>query len=167
MRAAKYLCLACGVAMLGAVSLANPVKASHFTIRQYYSGWYHYPRHNYYYRYYYYKPYPTYYGYKYHYTLYYPTRPKYYYYYNPYKKLFYGRCPVDHGGRPIYSWLKPEHQRPLLTQVDETNFPVPDGRTTPPIPESDPAKEIDGKPLQMDLPPGDPPTSALGLPVGN
>ena len=60
---------------------------------------------HYYYRHYYYKPSPTYTGYRHHYVIYYPTRPKYYYYYNPYKKVYWGRCPVDYNGEEQYSML--------------------------------------------------------------
>ena len=160
MRVVKYLCLAAALAMVGSMGVgAN----AGFSNRQYYSGWYNYPAQNYYYRYYYYKPYSDYYGYKYNYCLYYPTQPNYYYWYNQYQKRYYGRCPVDYGGKPLYSWLKPEDQGPLLSAIPENKFPVPDGKTTPPIPESKP--EAGGAVETMDLPPGEPPTGAVGLPI--
>jgi hypothetical protein len=168
MKALKFLSLAAALVALGSLGTNTGAEASTYSHRQYYSGWHHYKPSNYYYRYYYYKPTPQYYGYKYHYTLYYPqTRPKHYYYYNHYNKKFYGRCPTDHGGKPIYSWLKPEHQADQITKIDEKNFPEPDGVKTPPIPESNKANEVNGQEVTMDLPPGEPPGDAVGLPVGN
>lgn len=167
MKAVKYLCFAAALATFASLGVGTGAQAGHHGFRQYYSNWNHYNTGNYYYRYYYYKPYEDYYGYRYNYCLYYPSRPQYYYYYNQYKSCYYGRCPVDYGGKPYYSWLSKEDQIPNqpLSQIPESKFPDPTKATsTPPIPESDPkAKEV----VTMDLPPGDPPTGAQGLPVGN
>jgi hypothetical protein len=164
MRFVKYLCLAAALAMVGWLGVG--AQANTYSYRQYYSGWHHYPKYNYYYRYYYYKPTPNYYGYKYNYTIYYPSRPKYYYWYNQYAGKYYGRCPVDYGGKPLYSWLKPEDQGPELSTIPDNKFPVPDGRTTPPIPETRAENEPNGEVPRMDLPPGEPPTGVAGLPIG-
>jgi hypothetical protein len=173
MKMLKYLGIVAAIAMVAGVGAS--ARGHYYTYRQYYSGWYQYPKYNYYYRYYYYKPTPQYYGYKYHYTLYYPTRPKYYYYYNHYNKVYYGRCPLDYQkeGKPLYSWLAKQDQGPDLNAIPEEKFPVPDGQTTPPIPETTVATEktdtvkTDADLPRMDLPPGEPPTGAVGLPISN
>jgi hypothetical protein len=137
--------LALGIPVAGVmVANANPTGA-----RQYYSGWSHYK--SYYYRSYYYKPYPTYYGYKHHYLTYYPSRPNYYYYYNPYTKHFWGRCPVDCGGREQYSLLPESERRGDIGQIPEKAFPAPG--QMPAIPEA-----TDG--TKIDLPPDEKPQDA-------
>ena len=168
MRAVKYLCLAAGLAMVASMGVS--ANAGSYNYRQYYSGWYDYAPKHYYYRYYYYKPTPEYYGYKYNYCLYYPKQyypqySNYYYWYNQYNSKYYGRCPYDYGGKPLYSWLAPEDQKATLAAIPDEKFPVPNGKTTPPIPETKPENEGGNPVPTMDLPPGDPPVAA-GLPIG-
>src|SRR5262245_28932623 len=67
--------------------------------RQYYGYYRFYKPGNYFYRLYYYKPSPNYVGYKHHYTIYYPSRPRFQYFYNPYKKVYWGRCPARTNGK--------------------------------------------------------------------
>jgi hypothetical protein len=74
---------------------------------------------------------------------------------------------VNYDGKPLYSWLAPQDQAATLAAIPENKFPVPDGKTTPPIPESKPETEQGGVQPTMDLPPGEPPTGAVGLPIGN
>jgi len=140
MKSLKSLALA-GVMLLAAVrsSQAGP--------RQYYSGW-SYANRGYYYRTYYYKPYPTYTSYSYHYVVYYPSRP-YYYYYNPYKRVYWGRSPVQNNGEQVYSLLADEHRKGSLSEIKEENFPKPGAM--PKLPES---KDD----VRMEVPPGDLPT---------
>ena len=123
---------------------STPARADHYSARQYYGGWHSY--HNYYYRSYYYKPYSDYYGYKHHYAIYTPKYPKYVYFYNPYKKQYWGRCPVDHGGKPVYSMLAEKDRKGDLEEIPESAFPAPG--PVPPMPES-----TDG--ATMELPPDD------------
>jgi hypothetical protein len=73
--------------------------------------------------------------------------PKHAYYYNPYKKSYWGRCPSQTQGKPLYSLLKPEHRKPRLEEIAEDEFPSPSDQL-PPIPES-----IDS--VVIDLPPDD------------
>ena len=124
------------------------------TPRQYYSEWKQHPTENYHYRSYYYKPQEKYSGYKHHYVVYTPQKPDHYYYYNPYKKQYWGRCPVNHGGQPLYSHLPVEFMKPTLAEIPEDAFPA--FGALPPIPES-----TDG-PL-LDLPPDDLPVLSPGL----
>jgi hypothetical protein len=134
--------------VLAALLLSPMFGDSSFTHRQYYSGW---SKHNaYHYRTYYYKPSPTYYGYKHHYVVHFPTRPTHYYFYNPYKKTYWGRCPVNHGGQPVYSMLAEKDRKGSVSEIPESAFPKPGN--VPPIPES-----TDNEPL--DLPPDDLPTT--------
>ena len=102
--------------------------------RQYYSNWNRQPQHSYYYRYYYYQPSINYYGYRHHYAIYYPERPAYLYFYNPYKKVFWGRCPSHGNGKGQYSLLAPNDRKGSLEQIPESAFPEPSAM--PPIPES-------------------------------
>jgi hypothetical protein len=143
MKALKILALA-GVLSLAAVATAQ---AGGYGPRQYYSGW-SYTNYGYYYRTYYYKPYPTYTSYNYHYVVYYPSRP-YYYYYNPYTKAYWGRSPVKHDGKEVYSILAPEHRKGTLTEIKEEHFPK--AGAMPKVPE---AKDD----VKIDVPPGDLPT---------
>ena len=151
-----FKCLALLAAPPMAGIAVDAVEAGIYYVRQYYSGWHSHNEGHYYYRHYYYKPSPTYTGYRHHYVIYYPTRPKYYYYYNPYKKVYWGRCPVDYNGQEQYSMLAEQDRKGDLAQIPETAFPKP--TATPPIPES-----TDGE--KLDLPPDDPPASDdQGLP---
>lgn len=114
--------------------------------RQYYSQWQKHPQGKYDYRSYYYKPTPTYSGYKHHYVVRTPKDPKHVYYYNPYKQKYWGRCPADHGGKPLYSRLEEKDQKGNLADIPEKAFPAP--AALPPVPES-----TDG--ALLDLPPDD------------
>ena len=147
------LCVAlasCAVAtMPAAVEAAAP--------RQYYSNWRAHPRKAYHYRVYYYKPKPDYSGYRHHYVIHHPRYPRYHYFYNPYKKRYWGRCPVQTGGRSLYSRLPDNLQRQSLADIPDTAFPAPG--PAPAIPES-----TDGIPL--DLPPDDLPPDLSGVPEG-
>jgi hypothetical protein len=124
--------------------------------RQYYSSWQKYPQRTSYYRHYYYKPSPTYSGYKHHYVVYAPQKPKYVYYYNPYKKVYWGRCPVEHHGEGVYSLLAEKDRKPTLDEIPEEAFPPP--APVPSLPEA-----TDAAPL--DLPPDDLPADAVGAPA--
>ncbi len=119
--------------------------------RQYYGHWSKHPSRNFHYRNLYYKPTPTFRGYKHHYVVFTPKDPKHLYFYNPYKKQYWGRCPVDYGDKPVYSLLKPEHRKPTIKEVPEDAFPPPGD--LPPLPDS-----TDGAVLE--LPPDDLPLSA-------
>lgn len=130
--------------------------ANRYAARQYYSGWSYRSTHKYYYRTYYYKPTPTYYGYKHHYVIHYPSRPQYNYYYNPYKKVYWGRCPSQTNGTEAYSLLAEADRRENLEDIPEKAFPKP-GKM-PAIPESQDGAEVD-------LPPDDlPPNAERALP---
>lgn len=121
-----------------------------FQVRQYYSGWQRHPRGGYSYRTYYYKPNDDYAGYKHHYVVYHPKDPDHYYFYNPYKKQYWGRCPSQHGGKPLYSLLAERDRRPTISEIPEAAFPKP--AAPPVIPEA-----TDKEPL--DLPPDEAPTT--------
>ena len=120
--------------------------------RQYYSMWQSHPQTRYYYRTYYYKPAPEYYGYKHHYVIYSSHHPEYLYFYNPYKKLFWGRCPAHHTGQAQYSLLAESDRRASLDKIPDSAFPSPG--PMPPIPES---RGEEG--ANMDMPPDDLPAS--------
>jgi hypothetical protein len=147
-------CLLPGVGLLLlAVTPGQPARSDTYSARQYYSGWVKPTSKPYSYRYYYYKPTADYVGYKYQYVIHYPSRPKYYYYYNPYKKVYWGRCPSHCDGKPAYSQLPPEACKSRLEDIAESDFP-PMGNL-PKIPESN-----DG--ATVDLPPSDaPPAETL------
>ena len=94
------------VAFVGLAATAGVTAGGgYYSPRQYYSSWYHSPQHSYYYRDYYYKPSEDYTGYKHQYVMYYPDHPDYCYYYNPYKKVYWGRCPLHGDGHEAYSEL--------------------------------------------------------------
>ncbi len=141
------------LALVMSVPLALIAEAQGYAPRQYYSSWYRHPKKTYYYRTYYYKPTPTYSGYKHHYVVYVPEKPKYYYYYSPYKKQYWGRCPSDHGGKPVYSQLAEKDRKATLDEIPESAFPAP--APLPPLPESN-----DG--ATLDLPPDDLPSTTPG-----
>lgn len=151
------------LALGGLLFLSAPMAGDAYTYsyRQYYSGWHKPAGYSYHYRNYYYKPTPDYYGYKHHYVVYYPQKPQYLYYYNPYKKTYWGRCPTQTNGQPQYSLLDEKDRRASLDEIPEKAFPKPG--PMPPIPESVPSKESDGKSVPVDLPPDDLPTED-GLP---
>ncbi len=141
------------VAGIGA--LAAPVLAqNYYTPRQYYAPWVKHDSYAYYYRQYYYKPTPTYVGYRYHYAVLYPARPEYTYFYNPHKRVYWGRCPTNHDGQPLYSMLAEKDRKGALKDIPETAFPKP--TATPPIPDS-----TDG--ASLDLPPEDVPAGVKGI----
>jgi hypothetical protein len=117
------------IGIFDAAAPANP-----YSCRQYYGNWQKHAQQNYYYRAYYYKPYPTYAGYKHHYVMYHPQHPKHFYYYNPYKKTYWGRCPVDYGGQSLYSKLADRDCRENLEDIPETAFPAP--AKAPAVPEA-------------------------------
>lgn len=140
----------CGVSLSAATA-----EAQSYAPRQYYGHWQKPPSAKFHYRHYYYKPTPTYSGYKHHYVVHIPSKPKHVYYYNPYKKQYWGRCEIDHGGQPLYSMLAEKDRRPNLKDIPESAFPPPS--PVPPIPES-----TDKAPL--DLPPDDvPPADVPGI----
>ena len=145
----KWLGLACVLAV-GAAA-APLMQSSSYSYRQYYSDWHKPPQKSYYYRTYYYKPAPSYVGFKHHYVVYSPQKPKYYYYYNPYKKQYWGRCPADHGGKPVYSMLAEKDRKANLDEIPESAFPPL--AALPPIPESNDGATLDLPP--DDLPPDD------------
>jgi hypothetical protein len=146
-------CLLLLAALPLATAAPSQADAAHYSVRQYYSGWHKHPKANYHYRHYYYKPSSSYAGYRHHYVIYTPQRPKYYYYYNPYKKAYWGRCPVETAGQGQYSLLAEKDRRGDLKEIPESAFPAP--AALPAIPDS-----TDGEAL--DLPPDDlPPDSSL------
>ena len=134
------------VGIAAALASASATAQDYGSPRQYYGSWKKHPTHDYQYREYYYKPAPEYRGYKHHYVIRTPKKPKHQYFYNPYKKRYWGRCPVDHGGQPMYSRLAEADQRVKLSEIPESAFPPPG--ELPPIPDSD-----DG--ALLDLPPDD------------
>ena len=137
------------VALAGALLLtaSGGTAPAHYGPRQYYTSW-SYTTHGYYYRTYYYKPYPSYGSYNYHYVVYYPNRP-YYYYYNPYRRVYWGRSPVQNNGTEVYSLLAEPHRKGTLSEIKEEHFPKPG--PMPKVPEA-----ADG--ARMEVPPGDLPT---------
>jgi hypothetical protein len=144
--------------------------------RQYYGNgskinrWYYHRRQRVYSTYYYYRPHlrsP----YRYHYVYYYPARPRYVYYYNPYKKVYWGRCPIH---RPYNYELLAENDRYIgqgddrrprkLNEINEDAFRKGQLVGMPRIPESD-----EDDPTRMDPPPppsesGEPGDEGPGLP---
>jgi len=123
--------------------------------RQYYGNWHGHPS-GYSFRPYYYKPHQQFAGFKHHYVIFHPRFPQHFYFYNPYKKQFWGRCPSDHGGKPVYSLLAEKDRSGDLEKIPDSAFPKPG--PLPPIPES-----TDG--ATLDLPPDDLP-DITALPGG-
>ena len=152
MRCPFWLILAGSALLLADVGVV--VHAANNSPRQYYGAYAKHPRHNYSYRSYYYKPTSTYSGFKHHYAIYHPSRPKYIYYYNPYKKQYWGRCPINTEGKSLYSLLAEKDRKGNIDDIEETDFPA--FSDVPPIPDS-----TDG--VKLDLPPDDLPATA-GLP---
>ena len=95
------------------------------TPRQYYSDYTYVPSHGYGYRTYYFKPTPSYAGYKHHYVIYPKNDPHHGYYYNPEKQVYWGRCPSQCHGQPLYSLLRPVHRKPALNAIPPNQFPKP------------------------------------------
>ena len=138
------------VALAGVLLLAGATPspaAGYYAPRQYYSGW-SYSNYGYYYRSYYYKPYTSYPSYHHHYVVYYPSQP-YYYYYNPYKRVYWGRSPVQKDCHAVYSLLAEEHRKGTLHEIKEEHFPKPG--PMPKVPEAT-------DDVRMEAPPGDRPT---------
>jgi hypothetical protein len=142
----KFFGLACAIAL--SLYFSVGAWADTHSSRQYYGGWHRNARDGHHYRYYYYKPHANYYGYKHHTVIYNPRFGNYYYFYNPYKKVFWGRCPMKTNGKPLYSKLADQDRVDKLSQLNMAKFPEPQG--VPAIPESE-----DG--AEMELPPDDPP----------
>ena len=145
-----------GTVLLAVVVLAGAgaaAWASYSAPRQYYSSWYKSSK-SYYYRDYYYKPADDYVGYKHNYVIYYPDKPKYCYYYNPYKKVYWGRCPMHTDGHAAYSELAESDRKGTLADIPEAAFPPPGAM--PSVPDS-------SDKVAMDLPPDDLPQD--GAPV--
>jgi hypothetical protein len=146
-------------AWAAAVLVAVASAAAHadsYAPRQYYGAIRKHPSYSYSYRAYYYKPTPTYVGYRHHYVIYVSAQPKYVYFYNPYKRQYWGRCPVASDGKGQYSLLAEKDRKASLDAIDESAFPPPGD--PPPVPES-----TDG--ASLELPPDDLP-SEVALPGG-
>jgi hypothetical protein len=143
MNVTRYSGLAFALVLIACA--AAPAQAKSYNSRQYYSGWRKYSKGGYYYRTYYYKPHSAYSGYRHHYAVYYPTRPKYIYFYNPYKKVYWGRCPSHWApGRPTYSQLRERDRKGRLQDIPEKAFPPM--KKMPPVPDSDDNKEMEPPP---------------------
>jgi hypothetical protein len=147
----SYFVLA--VFLLNGLLTSTPTHAAdHFGSRQSFGDWHSHPR-GFSYRPYYYKPNPQFVGFKHHYVIHHKAQPKHNYFYNPYKKQFWGRCPVATEGQPSYSLLAEKDRSGDINKIPESAFPKPG--PMPPIPES-----TDG--ATLDLPPDDlPATDAL------
>jgi hypothetical protein len=143
MNVTKCVGLACALALsAGAVPLAG---AKSFYSRQYYGDWKRYSKGGYYYRSYYYKPYSSYHGYRHHYAVYYPSKPKYTYFYNPYKKVYWGRCPSHcEPDQPRYSLLPEKYRKAHLEDIPENAFPPM--KKMPPVPESNDNEDMEPPP---------------------
>ncbi len=121
-------------------------------VRQYYSEWQKNTKDNYFYRELYYKPTTDYDGFKHHMVVFFPAKPQHLYFYNPYKKVYWGRCPSEQSGPGTYSLLREADRRGLVSEIPETAFPRPGA--LPPLPDA-----TDG--VKLDLPPDDLPTDTL------
>lgn len=147
----RGLAFAVAVTLIGGAADSAP-----HSPRQYYSSWNKHPTRAYSYRQYFYKPSPTFAGYKHHYVISYRARPKFLYFFNPYKKVFWGRCPSDHGGKPKYSLLAEKDRKGQISEIPEEAFPEPGA--LPPVPEATDDATLDLPP--DDLPPdGQPPAT--------
>jgi hypothetical protein len=154
MRLLKFACLA-GILALGATCDPGSLRANAYTSRQYYTGWAKHPQQTYYYRTYYYKPTAEYVGYKHHYVIYHPRYDQHLYFYNPYRKVYWGRCPIQTQGKGVYSKLAEKDQKATLQEIPQTAFPQPG--ELPEVPESKDGTKIDLPP--DDLPKDEPPTA--------
>src|SRR5262249_26454722 len=144
-RLSILLCAAL-VAACGAVALANP-----HAPRQYYGGWEKKTKHKQSYRPYHYKPSPHLARYRHHYLVYSRKRPGHYYFYNPYKKQYWGRCPVGSNGKALYSKLADKDMKENLEEIPESAFPEPGKPPTLPEATDDATLELPPD----DLPGGD------------
>ncbi|HZU34843.1 MAG TPA: hypothetical protein VFA18_02980 [Gemmataceae bacterium] len=153
MKLLKLCCLA-GILALGAAGDPGASHASAVTSRQYHASWAKHPQRGYYYRTYYYKPTVDYVGYRHHYVVYYPRRPQHLYFYNPYKKVYWGRCPTQTQGKAQYSLLAEKDRKATIEEIPESAFPKPG--ELPPVPESNDGTKMDLPPddLPQDEPPG-------------
>src|SRR5262245_48178124 len=142
-----------GVLALSLAALPEAPAGPTHSSRQYYSSWRQHSNTRYHYRKYYYKPRGDYVGFKHHYVVHDSKRPNHLYFYNPYKKVFWGRCPTQSNGRGTYSLLAEKDRKATLEEIPEEAFPAP-GKM-PSIPEAEDDAE-------MDLPPDDLPTLADG-----
>lgn len=148
--------LALWVIAAASLIVATPVYAQQgYQHRQYYGNW-HAHQSGYSYRPYYFKPNNQFHGYRHHYVIHHPKDPRHLYFYNPYKKQFWGRCPVAAGGKALYSMLAEKDRAGELEKIPETAFPEPG--PLPTVPEA-----TDG--LKLDLPPDDLPDISA-LPAG-
>lgn len=141
----RLLRKSCLALSLVALLSASRAWADHGSSRQFYGGW---QKHSsgFAHRPYYFKPSPTYSGFKHHHVILHPKHPNHLYFYNPQKKQFWGRCPVNAGGKEAYSLLAEKDRSGDLAKIPEKAFPKPG--EMPPIPES-----TDGE--KLDLPPDD------------
>ena len=153
--------------VLGLALLASGLSAAtahaQYGARQYYGPWQYSYSGNYHYRPYYYKLAPTFVGYRHHYVVYRPqVDRRHYYFYNPYKKVYWGRCPSQYDGYSPqqYSLLPDSYRKPSLTNIPENAFPPP--RAAPVIPEATDRAQLDLPP--DDTPPNGPPQGAPGVP---
>jgi len=135
------------------IGLQQPAQAQQgYQHRQYYGNW-HAHQAGYSYRPYFFKPHAQFNGFRHHYVIFHPKFPKHLYFYNPYKRQFWGRCPLTGDGKGLYSLLAEKDRAGDLEKIPETVFPEPG--PLPTVPEA-----TDG--LKLDLPPDDlPDISAL------
>jgi len=145
-------CLLFALALLSAAPLAYA--ADYHSARQYYGNWQRHPQNQYHYRNYYYKPSSAYAGYRHHYVIHSPRDPQHLYFYNPYSQKYWGRCPSQSQGKPLYSMLAEADRKSNLEEIPERAFPTPS--SPPAIPEATDS-------VQLDLPPDDLPVLE-GLP---
>lgn len=155
---------ALGLALLASGMCSTTAAADDSSPRQYYGPWEYNQSGKYHYRPYYYKSSASYVGYKHHYVVYQPEQDdKNYYFYNPYKKVYWGRCPSTHNGRfdgysqKQYSLLPEAARKGSLRQIPESAFPPL--QLAPPIPES-------RERVPLDLPPDDGPSLPAAPRVG-
>jgi hypothetical protein len=115
--------LAVGCVLTTTGVLARGSVAASYSLRQYDATWHQSQDGQYYYREYYFKPRLNYVGYRHHYVIYFPQRPKHYYFYNPYKKVYWGRCPVETNGDGRYSMLTDSARPGNLQAIRDAAFP--------------------------------------------
>jgi hypothetical protein len=132
----------------GLITTTASRAADQFHSRQSFGDWHQHQR-GFSHRAYYYKPHQNFVGFKHHHVIHFNSRPQHHYFYNPYKKQFWGRCPVATDGKPSYSLLAAKDRSGDINKIPESAFPKPGAM--PPIPES-----TDG--ATLDLPPDDLPT---------
>lgn len=124
MRLALPMALLAGIVVWLSASTAE-ADTPYGTPRQYYSDYTYVPSHGYGFRTYYYKPTDSYAGYKHHYVIYPKNDPHHAYYYNPEKQVYWGRCPSQCHGQPLYSLLRPSQRKGSLSQIAPGQFPKP------------------------------------------